>query len=256
MKKLRPLAVLLSALSLASCEKNAVQDITGSLPSSQIRFFNFGVGAPSVNFYANDQKVTAVLSTTGAEGTTGVGSGGVGSGGYYAGLPAGNYNFTGRIAATVDKDLVISTVPFNLADGKRYSLFISGIYNTTSKSAEGFVVEDPFPDTYDYSVMNVRFVNAISNAPALTLYVRNTTTQVETVIGGATAYKAATAFVAVPNGTYDVFTRATGSTTNLMLRTGISLVAGRYGTIAARGDFTVTSATAATRPQLDFTLNR
>lgn len=257
MKTIRKFAVLLSAFALASCEKNAVQDITGSLPGSQIRFFNFGVNAPAVNFYANDTKVTAVVPVTaGVEATTGVASGGVGSGGYYAALTPGQYNFSGKIAATVDKDLIISTIPATLVDGKKYSLYISGIYDATTKKAEGFVVEDPVPDTYDYAVMNVRFVNAIPNAPALTLYARNPTTLAETPIGGAIAYKSAGAFTPVPNGTYDVFARAAGSTTILMLRTGVSLVASRYGTITARGNYTVTSTTAADRPQLDFTLNR
>jgi hypothetical protein len=250
------MAVLLSAFALASCEKNAVQDITGTLPAAQIRFFNFGVSTPAVNFYANDTKVTAVVSATGVESVNGVASGGVGSGGYYTGLPAGSYSFTGRISALADKDLIVATVPFTLVEGKKYSLFISSIYDATAKKAEGFVIEDPIPTEFDYSVMNLRFVNAISNAPPLTLYVRNPTTLVETAIGGAVAYKSAGTFLPVPNGTYDVFARATGSTTILMLRTGVSLVAGRYGTITARGDYTVTSTTAATRPQLDFTINR
>jgi len=53
MNTFRSIAVLLCAASLAACEKNAVQDITGTLPSAKVRFFNFGVGAPGVNFYAN-----------------------------------------------------------------------------------------------------------------------------------------------------------------------------------------------------------
>ncbi|MBC8087662.1 MAG: DUF4397 domain-containing protein [Phycisphaerae bacterium] len=256
MKTLRPLAMLLSAFALASCEKNAVQDITGSLPASQIRFFNFGVNAPTVNFYANDTKVTATLSTTGAELTTGVASGGVGSSGYYAGLAPGNYNFSGRISATVDKDLVIATVPFTLAEGKKYSLYISGIYDAAGKKAEGFVVEDPIPTEFDYTVMYLRFVNAIPNSPPLTLYFRNPTTGVETAVGAAVPYKSAGGFIPVPNGVYDVFTRTAGSTAIQMLFTNISLPSGRYGTIAARGDYTVTGTTAVTRPQLTYVVNR
>lgn len=256
MKKLRNAAMLLSAFALVACEKNAVQDITGFLPGSEIRFFNFGVNAPAVNFYANDTKVTGFLSTTGAEVTTGVASGGVASGGYYAGLTPGNYNFTGRISATVDKDLVISTIPGTLADGRKYSLYISGLYDATTKKADGFIVEDPIPGAYDYSVMNLRFVNAIPNAPGLVLYAKNTTTGAEVAIGATTAYKGSTAFVPLANGTYDFSVRLPGSSTNVVLRTGVGLAAGRYGTIAARGDYTVTSTTAATRPQLDFTLNR
>ena len=64
MKTLRTLAVVLSAIALASCEKNAVQDITGTLPGVRIKFFNFGVNAPSVNFYAGAQKMTATTSAS------------------------------------------------------------------------------------------------------------------------------------------------------------------------------------------------
>ena len=42
--------MLCCAIALAGCEKNAVQDITGSLPGARIKFFNFGVNAPQVNF--------------------------------------------------------------------------------------------------------------------------------------------------------------------------------------------------------------
>jgi len=37
-----------------------------------VKFYNFSTGAPGVNFYANDTKLTAITSTTGAESTTGV----------------------------------------------------------------------------------------------------------------------------------------------------------------------------------------
>lgn len=72
---------LLCAVVLASCDKNAVQEITGPLPTSRIKFFHFGVNAPGVNFYANTTKMTATTSATGVESTTGVVYGGVGSGG-------------------------------------------------------------------------------------------------------------------------------------------------------------------------------
>src|SRR3990170_2658136 len=124
MNRLKSIAVLLSAAALASCdyEKNAVQDITGPLPAAGVRFFNFGVTAPAVNFYANDTKVTAIstglcstlppteqCAATGRESSLGVGYGGVGSGGRYSGLEPGQYTLSGRIAAVTDKDLPIST---------------------------------------------------------------------------------------------------------------------------------------------------
>lgn len=248
--------MLLCAVALTACEKNAVQDITGSLPGARIKFFNFGVSAPSVNFYANNSKVTAISSATGAEAVTGVASGGVGSGGFYSAIEPGQYSFTGRIAAAVDKDVVISTAAATLADGKAYSYYISGIYNTTTKTAEAFVLEDAFVDTLDYTMAYVRFVNAISNANPMTLYAKNPTTGVEVPVGGAVAYKSGGAFTALPGAVYDLSTRYVGSTTNVITRTAVSFSAGKVYTIGARGDITVVSTTLATRPQLDNTANR
>ena len=261
MTTLRSIAVLLCAVAASSCfEENAVQDITGTLPGARIKFFNFGVNAPGVNFYANDQKVTAITSATGTESTTGVVYGGVGSGGFYSGLEPGQYNFTGKIAATVDKDLIVSTVPGTLADGKAYSLYISGFYNTTAKTVEGFIVEDPIEGDFDWTVAYVRFVNAISNSQPMTLYARNTGTTppstTDVPLGGAVAYKAAGAFVAIPQGTYELNTRTAGSSANAIQRTGVQFVAGKMYSITARGDMTVVSTTATNRPFLDLTANR
>jgi hypothetical protein len=256
MKTLRSIAMLLCTIALTACEKNAVQDITGSLPGSRVKFFNFGVGAPAVNFYANDAKITAILSATGVESTNGVAFGGVGGGGFYSAIEPGQYTFTGKIAAEVDKNVSISTAASTLATGKAYSYYISGIYNSTTKSAEAFVLEDAFVDTLDYTVAYVRFVNAISNASPMTLFARNPTTGVEVPVGGAVAYKAGGAFVALPGAVYDISTRYVGSTTNVITRTGVSFSVGKVYTIGARGDITVVSTTLATRPQLDNTANR
>ncbi len=248
--------MLLCAVALTACEKNAVQDITGSLPGARIKFFNFGVGAPAVNFYANDSKITAITSATGVEAVTGVASGGVGSGGFYSAIQPGAYTFTGKIAAAIDKDVVVSRATTTLAASKAYSFYISGIYDAAAKTAEAFVVEDAFVDTLDYTVSYVRFVNAISNANPMTLYARNPTTGLEVPVGGSVAYKSAGAFTALPGGVYDISTRYVGSTTNLITRTAVSFSVGKVYTVGARGDITVVSTTLATRPQLDNTANR
>lgn len=271
MNRHKSLAVVLCAALLGACdyEKTAVQDITAPDPGSRIRFFNFGVNAPGVNFYANDTKITATAATgcaipplseacttTGVESTTGTVYGGVGLTGLYSAVAPGAYTFTGRIAATVDKGLPISTLATSLVDGGYYSYFQSGFYNTTTKTVEAFVVEDPLPATIDFSVAHVRFVNAISNSSPMTLYARHTTTTTETAVGGEVAYKVAGAFTALPGGVYDLNTRLTGATANAITRTAVSFAAGRVYTIGARGDMTVVSTTATNRPFLDNTTNR
>jgi hypothetical protein len=250
---------------LSACGNDALQNITQpAIPSSGIRFFNFGVGAPSVNFYANETKMTAVSSTSGTEATTGVSYGGVSAGGDYSAIAPGPYTFTGRIAASTDKDVAVSSVPTTIEDGKYYSYYMSGVYNGTTKSVDAFVVEDPFVAPTDFSVATVRFVNAIYNANPMTLYATSTTTTpppTEYPIGDAVAYKSAGAFTQIPAGSYNLATRYGGSTTNTLIRNNVSFLGGRVYTITARGDITVASSSATTcastnKTCLDNTANR
>ena len=250
-------AALLCALVLASCEKNAVQTIDGPVPpGAMIKFFNFGVNAPGVNFYANTTKVTAIGSATGQEATTGVTYGGVADGGFYSALPAGQYTLSGRIAATVDKDLAISNLSTTLAVDKVYSFYQSGFYDGTAKTVDAFMVEDDLPAQFDFTVAYVRFVHAISNANPLTLYAVNTTTNDTVDVGGEVPYKGAGAFTALPEGLYNLGARYAGVTTDAISRTSVTFLAGRMYTIGARGDITVVSTTATNRPFLDNTANR
>ena len=256
MKFLKSMAVMLCALALVSCEKNQIQDLTGVLPRAGIRFFNFGVNAPAVNFYAGDRKLTAILSATGTESVLGVTYGSVGAGGLYSALDPGPYAFTGKIAAATDKDLVIATVNTPLVDGKAYSYYMSGFYDAAAKSVEAFVVEDNFNTAIDFSVAYVRLVNAISNSTPMILYAKNTTTLTEVPIGDAIAYKSAGAFIPVPNGVYDISTRYPGVATNAIALAGVSFSAGKVYTITSRGDITIRSTTATNRPVLTNTANR
>ena len=161
---------------------------------------------------------------------------------------------TGKIAATTDKDLAISNVSATIAAGKAYSYYISGIYSTTAKTADAFIVEDAIP-AQDYAVAYVRFVNAISNSQPMTLSIKNAETAAVTAIGSAVAYKSGGAFLAVPPGVYDLSTRVTGASTDAITRTAVTFTDGRIYTIASRGDITVTGTTSANRPQLDNTAN-
>jgi hypothetical protein len=254
MNRYLALAGLVLAAGLTACEKNAVQDITEAPPASRIKFFNFGVGAPAVNFYANDTKMTAVTSATGVESVNGVTYGNTGSGGFYAGIAPGTYTLSGKISAATDKDLAITSAPATISDGKYYSYYVSGFYNTTTKSAESFVVEDNFP-TPDPTLAYVRFVNAISNSAPMVLNAKSTVTGVTTPLGAAVGYKAAGTYTAIPGGVYDLTVRAPGAAADAYGRTAVSFNPGRVYTVASRGDITITSTTAATRPQLDNTAN-
>jgi hypothetical protein len=252
-----PTLALLCAATLAACDKNAVQELPlAPVATARIRFFNFAVGAPGVNFYADATKLTAISSTTTQEATTGVAYGGAGNGGLYSAIAPGTYTLTGRIAATTNKDLPIDALSAALADEKVYSFYLSGFYNTTTKLTDAFIVEDPIPAQADYSVAYVRFVHAIGNASPMTLYVRlaDTTVAADSIaVGGPVAYLAAGPFTAVPNGVYNLVTRYTGSDTTVISRANVSFVRGHAYTVGARGDVTKTTGTQA--PALDNTSN-
>src|SRR5256886_14273566 len=99
MQVYRTAAVLLTAAALAACEKNSVQQLpVEPLLDARIKFFNFGVNAPGVNFYADETKMTAIQSGTGVELNTGVAYGGVGNGGGYPQSAPGRDTLGGGIA--------------------------------------------------------------------------------------------------------------------------------------------------------------
>jgi len=266
MNRYRSIAPLLCVALLSACGDSAVQKITTAVPGSAIKFYNFGVCGttqttttscmPSVNFYANDTKMTAINSTSGAESSLGTAYTAVGNNGIYSGIAPGQYTVSGRMsAAGPDKDVPVSNTPVTLVDGKYYSYYLSGFYNTTAKTVDSFIVEDDLP-AIDFSTSYVRFVNAIANSNPMTLFAKNTTTAAETPIGAEMAYKGAGAFISLPSGTYDLATRYTGSSTNAISRTAVAFVPGKAYTISARGDITITSTTAINRPFLDNTANR
>jgi hypothetical protein len=247
MKKLASLAVLLCATVLASCGEEAFPDITGPMGEARIKFFNFSVGAPGVYFYANNAKAAGISSvgvvidaktgvvTAGTESVTGTIYGGVTAGGYYSAVAAGSYDLSSKLADTLFRSVVVSKVTTTIASGKAYSFFMSGAYDATAKTAEAFIVEDNFPATIDWSMAYVRFVNASPTSAPLTLYGTNTTTAgAQAAIGAITAYKAGSAFVAVPTGSYNLDAKDAGGVSKIT-RTAVQFSAGRVYTITVRG---------------------
>ena len=247
MKKLTSIAVLLCAAVLSSCGEEAFPDITGPLAESRIKFFNFSVGAPGVYFYANNTKAAGIgaasvvidartgVVTSSAESITGTTYGNVTAGGYYSAIAPGSYDLQAKLADTTQRATVVSKVTTTIASGKHYSYYISGVYDAGTKTAEAFVVEDNFPVNADWTQAYVRFVNAGSTSAPLTLYGTNTTTATpEAAIGAITAYKGGSAFVGVPNGSYNLAAKDAGGVSKVT-RSAVSFSAGRVYTITVRG---------------------
>lgn len=253
--------LVLSAAALAACGDNGQTDLTAPAPAAQIMFFNEGLGSPGVNFFANETKLTAVSSASGKPSPVGTSYSQVAAGGYYTGVAPGQYTLSGRLSDTTAANFnkAISSVSTTLAAGKAYSYYQSGPYDATGQKVDAFVVEDVIPATIDYTVANVRFVNAIYNANPGTLTVTNADTSIHptpppVAIGAGVGYKAASAFVAIPAGSYSLSVAGLGATP--VTHAAVAFTGGRYYTVTARGDITVTSSKAATYPTLDTQANR
>jgi hypothetical protein len=260
--------LLVAAAALTACEKNAVQVIAGPQQGgANVKFFNFAVSSPAVNFYINDKKATAIgtaacfpltdqnreqCTTAGLEPTTGTGYGSAANGtnAWYSDVSPGQLNLQAKVAAAADKDLTIANLQATVAGGKFYSYYLSGVYNTTTKTADSFVLEDVLPPV-DFTTAYVRFVNASANPTPLTLILTNRTTGEVITLAADVAYKAGSQFVKVPNGSYDLAARNAGATTNVISRAAVSFFSGRVYTLTARG----TPATASTLA-IDNTANR
>jgi hypothetical protein len=265
MKRHISTAVLLCVALMSACgifDENQVQNIVGPLEvTSRVKFFNFSVGSVGVNFFANGAKVTSISSSActptptvdslkakclaaGQESATGVVygtctnglcSGGTVQGGLYAAIVPGSYTLTAKMAT---KDTIVASVTQAIDADKFYSFYMSGIYNTTTKTAEAFVIEDPVPTTPpDLTLAHVRFVNAVPNAASTqTLYAFHTTDSLETAVGPAVAYQSANAFITLKPGVYNLRTRVTGAVADLIARTTVSFVGGRVYTVTVRGN--------------------
>jgi hypothetical protein len=268
------LIALFGAAALVACGEKAERNIAAPVTEpSSIRFFNFSVNSPTVQFFANDKQVTAT-NTAGCNGaknppvtatdstcllsgiqtSTGVAYTGVAAGGLYTGIDAGQYTLTGRQMSVNGPTTTISTVSATIESGKSYSYYQSGFYNSTTKTTDAFIIEDPLPTTIDWSKALVRFVNTIGNSVPMTLVLVDTLGNA-TSVGGATAYKAGTTFTAVTPAPYNLRARDAGGADKIS-RDFVTFFPGHVYTITTRGDMTVTSSTATNRPYLDVTESR
>ncbi|PWS27778.1 hypothetical protein DHW03_09380 [Pedobacter yonginense] len=254
------LTVVLLSITIFSCKKNAVQNIARPISGAQIKYFNFALNAPVINFYANGTKVSAASSTTGAESsTTGIAFSTVyPSTNAYTVIASGSYDFAAQRPSTLttDANLSIANLTKQVDDGKNYSIYLSGIYNTTTKKTDIFAVDDVLP-AVDTSGAYVRLVHTSYNANAFDLILKNTTTNVETPVATNIAYKSASPFVKVQQGVYDLILRYPNTTANIVVRTAVSVTKSNTYSFSLRGDITLPyTGTAVNRPFIDNTPNR
>ncbi|TKC12427.1 DUF4397 domain-containing protein [Pedobacter polaris] len=255
------LAVILLSTIIYSCKKNAVQEISGPVSGAQVKFFNFALNGPSVNFYANNLKISAVTSATGVEFASGTNYSLVfPATNNYAVIAPGTYNLKSvtPTTAAVNPNTIISSLSKNIEDGKFYSLYTCGLYNTTAKTSDAFILDDALPPI-DTSTAYVRFVHVSYNANPFDFIMKNTTTLVETTVATNVAFKTGSAYAKVPSGVYDLILRYPNTTTPIVIRTAVGLVKANTYSFSLRGDITIPYTAAATvvnRPFIDNTPNR
>ena len=257
------------ALIISSCgEKDIIINEYTRVPGeeAQVRFYNFGINAPSVNFYANNVKITASQSLTGEMAPTGVSFGATYPSIGYVEVPAGDQvNIFSKTPTTLvipannvnnyKQDTEVSNLTATkLNSKKQYSLFIAGYFDKNTHQAESFIISDELPPS-DTSKVFVRFVNSgVAEAGTLSIKIsRMNGTEVlsEEIVDPQLAFKSATEFKGFPYGTYK-FTIIPANATNRIWERTITLNRDRVHTIAVRGDLRNTSPA----PLLDNTQNR
>lgn len=255
------------AMIFSSCEKNAVTDITTPYSGAQFKYYNFAINGPTVNFYANDIKTTATLTSTGVEAAAGVNYGGLVPLRGYSLAPIGSVKFSSLTPSTMvvnnalgqGPNIETSSITKTVEDGKNYSYYTSGIYDYTTKKSDAFIIEDVLPAA-DTSIAYIRVVNPGHNTTALSLELTQTFTStipgipplviVTTPITGV-AYKTASAYTPVKQGAYTLRLIDTPSG-KVVTRAATGFIKGRLYTFTLRGNLI----TGTPAPFLDFTENR
>src|SRR5438132_2419630 len=151
------IAALLCASLVSACGQDALQNITvPPFAGSRVRFYNFGVNDPGLNFYADTAKLTSIGTAIGKDSTNGTAYGALApANGDYTAIAPGQHTLVAKIAVDTTHPAVSSAVT-TIGDGKYYSFYTSGFYNSTAKTVESFVVEDTFVIPADTSTANVR----------------------------------------------------------------------------------------------------
>ena len=250
------LLFVLLALAFSSCEKSAFQVIDAPPTGPNFRVYNFAVNGPQVNIYVNDVKVSAIGSTTGKESASGIAAYGIfpGTNSYVNIKTPGNVIIKAKtpVNATANPGVETTSATSNFEDGKFYSFFTTGIYNTTARTSTSFVLEDKIPPI-DINFAYMRLVNTVPNAPnGFDLKITNKVTLEVLTISNAIPFQTASDFIKVPAGTYNLTATSVNTPTSYVInRADLVVAKGFVYTLAPRGTV-VTASTLA----IDMTRNR
>ena len=215
-------AILILAVFLGACEKNAVDEHTAPYTSGAlIKFYTHAEGAPRVNFYLNDQRVTASAPTATdiplglAYGTSYPANG-------YLNVPSGDLTVAVMdtvTSATKGKADLITTTSTRLDESANYSAYLIG----KTGSYETLVIKDNLPED-NFNRIYFRFVNTMADMPfnvdvvAFRPEVKATATspaipELRVPLGTNIGYKQFTDYAELPAGSYRFIFYKTGTTT-------------------------------------------
>jgi hypothetical protein len=235
---------------LSSCEENAIIEQTEYVTSgANIRFSVAAQDAPMVNFYLNDQKVTAKSPVNGREvglvWSSALTSAMHPSSYGYVNVPAGNYTLAAIDTTTVPgttnlkMNKVLST-SVQLEDKKNYTSYLVG----QAGNYEVLTVKDDIPP-YDFSKSYIRFVNVMAGAPGkFTIKAKGTDPVTDTVVvASMVPYKGESGYVSITPGTYNIAVFLEGKSAAYTTWTAGVILPGRTYTFFTRGNYVATPGT-------------
>jgi len=254
---LKAFTLLLASVFMGACEKNAVDEHTAPVTSGAlIKFFTHAEGAPRVNFFLNDVRITGSNPTATniplglAYGTSYPSNG-------YVNVPAGDLTVAALDTVTSETkgkaDLIASTAT-KLDEKDNYSAYLVG----TTGNYETFVVKDILPED-NFTRIYFRFGNTMAGIPfnvdvvAFRLAVAATATtpavpELRVPLGTNIGFKQFSDYTELPAGGYRFIFYRTGTTTvyaNYPSATGTLVLnsLGRVYSIFLRGTYAATPKT-------------
>lgn len=242
---------ILALLIVNSCKEGYTFPDVVRAPSKehgQVRFYNFVINGPQVEFYANGVKSTSRVSTTGQQASTGLGYGATHPNIGYVEIPAGEnilieaitpptYLIPANNVNNYGQNLLAASLIVPKIEAlKTYSIYLCGYWDKVAQKGNAFIIDEVMPGV-DTASTFIRFVNSgTEQAGPLRFAVTNTRDTLVGTIGIAeeVPFAKGSPFVAVPYGTYDLkLYTATGDS---LIRRGIALSPDRVHTFALRGD--------------------
>ncbi|UKJ07252.1 DUF4397 domain-containing protein [Solitalea lacus] len=235
-KKLYILSLIAGVFVNTSCKKDGIIDRAESVNGNALlKIYHLSPDAPTLNFYANNQKITAVgPNTAGAE--QGIAFSSIFPGKEYFALPAGTSAFKAVVPAssTVLPGAVLNLGSAEFKANSRYSVFVIG----KMSEASTLIIEDDV-NVPDPTKAYIRFISTIPTEQKLdvTYTQTNVTPNVKGTVFSSASYKEIKGFQPIePSGVYTL-TLDTTATTGKVLGTFKDFVpvAGRKYTLISTG---------------------